>query len=319
MNPSNPHLPPPRQNERAHSQKSHRPIVVLLSTVLLAGVLAGCSLLSANRTSSQGESTRETNTDNGTPSETRTDTEQESSSDAIPDLPSDPTMEDLRLYYEALLSQLNDTLLEERAEWFLSEYNYQQRIKELEKALEEAKEENAPTGGTSNEDTKPVVGTPQPSPDGDENPKESSDENSGNDVTDNSTGADNTPSQSPADPAADYTYTVSIAGVTIHAYIGDGGQVAIPASIEGRPVVAIADEAFKNKNVTSVAIPDTVVSIGWFAFYGCHALTQVTIPASVTAIEYAAFDGCPSLTVYCAPGSYAATYAVSFGIKHQII
>ena len=43
------------------------------------------------------------------------------------------------------------------------------------------------------------------------------------------------------------------------------------------------------------AIPDSVISIGYGAFYYCASLTDVTIPASVTSIGALAFDNC-SLT-----------------------
>ena len=47
------------------------------------------------------------------------------------------------------------------------------------------------------------------------------------------------------------------------------------------------------KNTT---IPNSVTSIGSYAFYGCSKLTSVTIPNSVTSIGSQAFDGCSGLT-----------------------
>ncbi len=43
-------------------------------------------------------------------------------------------------------------------------------------------------------------------------------------------------------------------------------------------------------------IPNTVTSIGNFAFFGCSGLTSITIPNSVTSIGYQAFYGCSDLT-----------------------
>ena len=51
-----------------------------------------------------------------------------------------------------------------------------------------------------------------------------------------------------------------------------------------------------NELVTSIAIPDSVTSIGNYAFNGCTGLTSVTIPNSVTSIGYRAFNGCTKLT-----------------------
>ncbi len=50
-------------------------------------------------------------------------------------------------------------------------------------------------------------------------------------------------------------------------------------------------------------IPNSVTSIGNYAFYGCLSLTSVTIPNSVTSIGYEAFRDCSSLTSVTIPNS----------------
>ena len=69
-------------------------------------------------------------------------------------------------------------------------------------------------------------------------------------------------------------------------------EVVIPDS-----VTTIGNWAFyKCTSFTSVTIPDSVTTICEYAFYGCSSLTSVTIPDSVTTIDNSAFYGCSSLT-----------------------
>ena len=70
----------------------------------------------------------------------------------------------------------------------------------------------------------------------------------------------------------------------------------IPSAIYGVPVTSIGKEAFRKKTkLTSVTIPSSVTSIGYFAFLG-SGLTSVTVPGSVQSIDDGAFRSCKSLT-----------------------
>ena len=85
----------------------------------------------------------------------------------------------------------------------------------------------------------------------------------------------------------DFTYS-SASTVTITRYTGSGGNVTIPAEINGKPVTSIGDLAFSHDQLTSVTIPNSVTTIGEAAFSG-NQLTSVTIPNSVTTIGIHAF------------------------------
>jgi hypothetical protein len=99
----------------------------------------------------------------------------------------------------------------------------------------------------------------------------------------------------PAAGQAQWAYTTNNGAITITKYTGPGGAVTIPAAINGLPVTSIGDEAFLGSGLTSVAIPDSVISIGDAAFENCYSLASVAIPDSVTSIGELAFNECTSL------------------------
>ena len=111
-----------------------------------------------------------------------------------------------------------------------------------------------------------------------------------------------------------FKYKIEDGSVTIIGYEGSSSELIIPASIGGAKVLAIADSAFESCGFSSVSIPETVESIGWFAFRDCRSLCRAVIPKTVTEIGYSAFSGCASLTVYAPADSYVYKYAQSYGI-----
>ena len=86
-------------------------------------------------------------------------------------------------------------------------------------------------------------------------------------------------------------------------------DIELPSVIDGKSVTGIAGSAFDANdieacsNLTSIVIPNNVVSIGDYAFRGCTSLTDVMIPDSVISIGDSAFKGCTSLTNITIPDS----------------
>ena len=87
------------------------------------------------------------------------------------------------------------------------------------------------------------------------------------------------------------------------------GKVVVPETIEGYEVKWIGGVysytwAFQGcTGITSIVIPDSVISIGYSAFGYCKSLTEITIPDSVTEIGNSAFDYCTSLSKVQLPNS----------------
>ena len=76
-------------------------------------------------------------------------------------------------------------------------------------------------------------------------------------------------------------------------------EYAIPNS-----VTSIGNYAFAcSTNLTSVSIPNSVTSIGYDTFEDCTSLTSVTIPDSVTSIGWDTFENCTSLASVTIPNS----------------
>jgi hypothetical protein len=101
---------------------------------------------------------------------------------------------------------------------------------------------------------------------------------------------------------AQFNFTTTNGTITITGYTGSGGDVAIPATINGLPVTSIGTNAFMYcRSLTRVTIPNSVINIGDSAFYECEGLTSVTIPNSVTSIGDVAFAICHGLTSVTIP------------------
>ncbi|MDR0502003.1 MAG: leucine-rich repeat domain-containing protein [Treponema sp.] len=64
---------------------------------------------------------------------------------------------------------------------------------------------------------------------------------------------------------------------------------------EGNCLIQISNNRLISGCKNSI-IPDSVTSIGQYAFYNCRGLTSITIPSGVTSIGSSAFYDCRGLT-----------------------
>ena len=82
-------------------------------------------------------------------------------------------------------------------------------------------------------------------------------------------------------------------------------------------VATIGDFAFENcTSLTNIVIPNSVTSIGEYAFRGCTSLTSIVIPNSVKSIGFNAFEDCNLKNVYY-KGTIEDWCNISFSSYHS--
>ncbi|MDF2820113.1 MAG: cell surface protein [Clostridiales bacterium] len=91
-----------------------------------------------------------------------------------------------------------------------------------------------------------------------------------------------------------YEYTIKDGKVTITKYVGYEKELIVPSLIDNKPVVMIADRAFYQLDITSVTIPEGVISLGGESFRSTK-LETVVLPKSLIYISNFAFAECRNL------------------------
>ena len=101
------------------------------------------------------------------------------------------------------------------------------------------------------------------------------------------------------------------------------GTLIIPDSIVydniKYPVTAIGYQAFAYAEMQHVVIPNTVRTIGMWAFGPCQYLTEVVIPNSVTEIGQGAFGGCHNIASVTLPDSITAIASQTFDADTSLV
>ncbi|MBR0377551.1 MAG: leucine-rich repeat protein [Lachnospiraceae bacterium] len=105
--------------------------------------------------------------------------------------------------------------------------------------------------------------------------------------------------------ASEFRYVSVTGGICVTGYNGTAAKVTVPSAISGKTVVSIGEEAFRQKPVTSVALPATLTSLGKKCFYGCESLQVVNLGScpNLKTIGEGAFSLCNSLTAVRIPDS----------------
>lgn len=97
-------------------------------------------------------------------------------------------------------------------------------------------------------------------------------------------------------------------GHTLHINFQYKGDVVVPPTVQYKgvtyDVVAVGPSAFRpveteekpQPPVTSITLPNTIKTIGKYAFYECVYITNLVIPEAVTEIEEQTFYNCKALT-----------------------
>ena len=109
-----------------------------------------------------------------------------------------------------------------------------------------------------------------------------------------------------------FTFTSTPTSFTITAINDKNITSAVLPDYEGVSIT-IGENAFDGCTaLTTLSLPENVVSIGENAFRNCTGLTSVTIPNSVTSIGDGAFSGCTGLTSVVIPDSVTSIGARAF-------
>lgn len=99
--------------------------------------------------------------------------------------------------------------------------------------------------------------------------------------------------------STDWNYDANYA--ILRGYEGAGGDVVVPAEIDGFTVDVIGVSVFKGDTITSLTLPETVLELRSNAVSSCENLVSVTLPQSLVVINRMNFFSCNALSEITIP------------------
>ena len=99
--------------------------------------------------------------------------------------------------------------------------------------------------------------------------------------------------------STDWNYDANYA--ILRGYDGAGGDVVVPAEIDGFTVDVIGVSVFKGDTITSLTLPETVLELRSNAVASCKKLASVTLPQSLVVINRMNFFSCNALSEVTIP------------------
>ena len=99
--------------------------------------------------------------------------------------------------------------------------------------------------------------------------------------------------------STDWNYDANYA--ILRGYDGAGGDVVVPAEIDGFTVDVIGINVFKGDTITSLTLPETVLELRSGAVASCERLASVTLPQSLVVINRMNFFSCNALSEITIP------------------
>lgn len=82
---------------------------------------------------------------------------------------------------------------------------------------------------------------------------------------------------------------------TIKAYLRNETNLVVPGTVNGVTPLSIGEKCFRDSNIESIVLPETVNNLLSHSFYGCDKLSNINL-ANIKHIGKKALSGCSSLT-----------------------